>query len=107
MTSKLRYIPFLAGLVSIVFGTLGFDRLFPENTIQTSIYQAAQLFTISSGAVQGPMPWTLELARWLAPFATLGAILISAQTLFDVIRCRITSCLYHNHTSYAELAIEA
>ena len=98
MTSKLRYIPFLAGLVSIVFGTLGFDRLFPENTIQTSIYQAAQLFTISSGAVQGPMPWTLELARWLAPFATLGAILISAQTLFDVIRCRITSCLYHNHT---------
>lgn len=98
MNSKLRYIPFLAGLVSIIFGTLGFHRLFPENTIQTSIYQAAQLFTISSGAVQGSMPWTLELARWLAPFATLGAILISAQTLFDVIRCRITSFLYHNHT---------
>jgi len=98
VNSKIRYIPFLAGLVAIVFGTFGFHRLFPENTIQTSIYQAAQLFTISSGAIQGPMPWTLELARWLAPFATLGAILISAQTLFDVIRCRITSCLYHKHT---------
>lgn len=98
MAPKLRHILFWAGLVSLFLGAIGFHELFPGNTIQTSVYQAAQLFTISSGAIQGNLPWTLEVARWLAPMATLGAILLAAQALFYALQARLKSSMYRNHT---------
>jgi len=97
VTINLRYTTFLVGLISIVLGAFGFHQAFPENTVQTSIYQAAQLFTISSGAVQGSLPWTLELARWLAPLATLGAILVAAQAFFYAFQARLKAAFYRDH----------
>jgi len=98
MSFKLKHLPFWVGFVSLFLGSVGFHSLFPENTIQTSVYQAAQLFTISSGAISGTLPWTLEAARWLAPIATLGAILVAAQAFFYAFQARLKSWLYRDHT---------
>jgi len=34
------------------------------------VYQSLQLFVLESGAIASPIPWQLELARWLAPALT-------------------------------------
>lgn len=93
-----KFFPFLIAVLAIFFGTIGFRQVSNETSFSTCLYQAAQLFTISSGAIQGNLPWSLELARWLAPMATFGAILLAAQALFYALQARLKSLLYRNHT---------
>jgi FlaA1/EpsC-like NDP-sugar epimerase len=93
-----RFFPFPIAVLAVLLGTLGFRLVSNETSFSTCLYQAAQLFTISSGAIQGKLPWSLELARWLAPMATLGAILLAARSFFYALLARFKSLAYHNHT---------
>jgi hypothetical protein len=93
-----RFFPFPIAVLAVLLGTLGFRLVSNETSFSTCLYQAAQLFTISSGAIQGKLPWSLELARWLAPMATLGAILLAARSFFYAFLARFKSLAYHNHT---------
>jgi len=93
-----KYLPCAMGLIALIVGTFGFHQVSHESPFSTCLYQAAQLFTMNSGAVQGPIPWTLELARWLAPMATLGAVLLAIHALFFSFFTRIKTRLYRDHT---------
>ena len=79
-------------IVAVTIGSIGFHQLGTDNgwaaspNWWTSIYLAVQLFTLNSGGVQGPIPSMLELARWLAPIATLGGFFALASTYMA--RCR-------------------
>jgi hypothetical protein len=73
-------------MTAVFLGTLGFHQLGSENgwatspNWLTSFYLAVQLFTLNSGGVQGEIPPFLELARWMAPIATLGGFFALAST---------------------------
>ncbi len=81
-------ILFLIALVigAVVLGTIGFHQLGSDNgwstppSFLTSFYLAVQLFTLSSGGLQGKLPLCIEIARWMAPLATLGGFFALAST---------------------------
>lgn len=68
---------FASALVAIVLGTWGsliyLKGIEKSASISDAIYRAIQLFTFNLYDY-GPYPWQLEIARWLAPIATLGAL---------------------------------
>ncbi|MCU7811089.1 MAG: NAD-binding protein, partial [Candidatus Thiodiazotropha sp. (ex Notomyrtea botanica)] len=61
----------LLALTAFTLGLLGFFQYFSAKsevrTSQDILYLTLQLFTLDSGAVTGPVPWSLEIARLLAP----------------------------------------
>jgi hypothetical protein len=69
---------FLYGLVILLilgFGWWGFCLYYspqpgrpgaPHKDVWDSLFEASQLFLLNSGAVTPPVPWQLQLARWLA-----------------------------------------
>ncbi|VAW76792.1 hypothetical protein MNBD_GAMMA15-68, partial [hydrothermal vent metagenome] len=71
----------LAGIaiLALTFGALGFHQYALDNpdapTFSTLdlLYHSLQLFTLDSGDIPGPLPGSLEIARWLAPFTTFFA----------------------------------
>jgi hypothetical protein len=59
------------GVLAFACGVIGFGRFFTALGEPRSgwdvVYLTLQLFALESGAVSGPVPWELELARLLAP----------------------------------------
>lgn len=83
-------------LVTIVLGGWGFATYsldgnpplaFPDN-----LYQTLLLFFFASGSVTGPLPWPLEVARWMAPallaWATIKTILFLVRKQMLLLRLR-------------------
>ena len=65
-------------VLSLILGMLGFyqyasDRHGSPLGLPDILYRSLQLFTLESGGLQGPLPVTLEIARWLAPFTGVFA----------------------------------
>ena len=76
-TSSKLILTFLV-LVTCALGVIGFQQAFPQSSPFSHVYLAIQLFTLESGsAVETDIPWTLELARWLAAFISITAILLT------------------------------
>lgn len=85
-------------LLSVLFGTLGFHAKDSDNSWVTCAYEAVQLFTMNSGGVTGEVPWMLEVARWLAPLATLGAFFAAASVFIGRFRTTIRLFWISDHT---------
>jgi hypothetical protein len=87
----------VAGAVSLVLGYEGFREYFAARSIEKSFFDLAyldwQLFTLESGALSGPVPLELEIARILAPSVAAAAVvrLLGAFLLgrFRVLRQRM------------------
>ncbi len=78
MLRRLLGWPLLA-LLAVTACALGFagfsDRLGQESSILDLGYLTLQLFVVESGAAAGPeVPWTLDVARFLAPATTALAL---------------------------------
>ena len=76
--------------LAFVLGYIGFERALPaagQTPSQLDIlYLTIQLFFLKSGIVPGPLPWELEIARFLAPLAIAGTILeIFYKTVQEVL----------------------
>jgi voltage-gated potassium channel Kch len=98
----------LAGLtiVAVVLGFVGFERL-PEGdqwSFWDSLHRSVQLFVLESGGVQPPVPWQLEVARFLAPAVTVAAAGLALVALFReqarLLRVRLA---YRGHVVVAGL----
>jgi len=70
----------IAGIavLSLTLGMLGFYQYTSDGYgsplgLPDMLYRSLQLFTLESGGLQGPLPVTLEIARWLAPFTGVYA----------------------------------
>ena len=69
------------GLLGLTFSTLGFRQYYQSlgqpYTWGDCIFQAVQLLSLNSGAVppDAPVPWMLEVGRFLTPFVTFYAII--------------------------------
>lgn len=62
------------GITAFSFGIIGFFQYFritgEERSFWDCVYLSMQLFVLESGAISGPVPWDLNLARFLAPFVS-------------------------------------
>lgn len=70
-----RLLPWVVLLTGVVLGVFGFHALHPSESWWSCAYLAVQLITLNSGGVEGPLPWELEVGRWMAPMATVWAII--------------------------------
>jgi hypothetical protein len=95
----------LAWLMTLILGTLGFQQYYsnditkpqrPEDipAITTLVYLSLQLFTLESGPKTGPLPLSLEIARWLAPllaaYTAIAAITVIFAEQFQMLWLRMT-----------------
>lgn len=81
--------PLVVGLavLALVLGVVGFHRYLgagqpgSANSLDV-VYRALQLFVLESGAVGAPLPWTLQVARFLAPAVATYAAVRALALLF-------------------------
>ena len=85
---RLKDFKFLVGAIAltVVLGMIGFSRVFPDFNALTWLYMSMQLFLLdpqsfdvsdvlsSSESPDKGIPWTLELARWMAAAITCYGI---------------------------------
>jgi hypothetical protein len=84
------------GLLALCLGHYGFSTHFSRvgdpRSFSDSLYLSLQLFTLKSGAVGPPVPWELEIARFLAPavaaFAAIQALAAVFRDQFQLVRLR-------------------
>jgi len=73
-------------VASFALGCIGFWKLGNATGATTRLldvcYLALQLFTLESGAVSGPAPWELEVARYLAPLVPAWTLVKALALLF-------------------------
>lgn len=71
---------------AFVLGWCGFYQHAAEHGVDRSVwdhlYLTLQLFSLESGAAAAPLPWELELARFLAPLVTLGTVILAGLAVF-------------------------
>ncbi|MHB8765169.1 MAG: hypothetical protein ACYDA8_12670, partial [Deferrisomatales bacterium] len=71
---------------AVAAGALGFvgftEHFGARRPALDSLYLTLQLFTLDGGSLAGPLPWTLELARFLAPALTVCAAVKAGAVLF-------------------------
>lgn len=106
LKKRWRYIQwiFIGGMAiaTLVLGFIGFSKLsiaLGENRSFLDIfYLTLQLITLESGAVPGPVPWELELARFFAPliaaYAALRALMLIFRQEFQKLRLKF----FKDHT---------
>lgn len=85
-----RHWGFILGasaVTSLILGTLGFLACDAKPGVLMALYRAVQLFYWNyfpwNTAAETTLPWTLEVARWLAPLTTLGALTRVAVAVFQ------------------------
>ncbi len=115
------------GLLALGLGTIGFQEIATRSVAANGptagvsgwgdiLYQALQLFTLESGAVEPPTPVPLEIARWLAPitagYATAMALLAIFQDQAQRLRVRflrdhVVLCGVHREATILAAAFSA
>lgn len=92
-----RVILLLAVVLTLfVLGVIGFERYARPSGVRLrqldAAYKAAGLFVLQTGAVDPPIPWQLELSRFLAPattiLATIGVVLTIVGSHLTRLRIR-------------------
>ncbi|MFO8173493.1 MAG: NAD-binding protein [Longimicrobiales bacterium] len=91
----------LLAVGALVMGFVGFEGFYAVLGEPRSgwdlLYLSLQLFVLESGAVWGPVPWELQVARLLAPavagYAAVGALVILLRDQMERFRLRF----YRNH----------
>lgn len=93
-------------VVALVLGIVGFERL-PEGprwSFGDSLMRSIQLFVFESNAPAPPIPWQLEIARFLAPAITAYAAVLAGLALFrDELRRLAIRLRARDHTIVAGL----
>jgi hypothetical protein len=88
-------------ITALVLGWIGFDinakALSQPGTFLDNLYRSLQLFIIHSGAVAQPVPWQLEVARFLAPAVAAGATLSAIVDLLGEQLATLRVRFYSNH----------
>lgn len=80
----------LLAVATFVIGTVGFTHCRNDAgdpySLADAFYQSIRLFTLESGFVDEPVPWQVQLARFLAPALTFTAV---AQALAGIFRSEL------------------
>jgi hypothetical protein len=75
-----------AALAALILGFIGFSEYFvalgQKRPFSNLLYLAIQLFVLESGSVPGPVPWELDVARFLAPLVAASAAVKGLALVF-------------------------
>jgi len=86
---------------ALVLGYVGFWRLHVARGESCSVlgvlYGTLQLFTLESGNIPAPIPWELEVARYLAPLVPAWTVLKALALLFHEQSLRLRLRFYSGH----------
>ncbi len=78
-------IPFGLAALSLWLGCVGFAAHIPSGgpalSLPDLLYRSLQLFVLESGSVSPPVPWQLEVSRFLAPIVPAWAIVTAMLVL--------------------------
>ena len=74
------------GVVVLALALAGLATLQPEASLSSRLYTAVRLYTLD-GDFEGGVPWSLDVARWLAPLVTAG---VAAEAVVAVARRRVS-----------------
>ena len=73
-------------LSAYILGTVGYLELETHDPrgacLGNALYHTAQLFLLHTPHFAGAVPWTLEIARWLAVLTTLGTVFRAGTHIF-------------------------
>lgn len=74
-------------LVGLGLGWIGFDQHLrdrgEEPSALTTLYHSLALFGFEAGPAEDPIPWTLNVARFLSPLVVLAAAISAFFAVFD------------------------
>jgi hypothetical protein len=88
-------------IAALALGWIGFDlntrALGHPGSFLDNLYRSLQLFIIHSGDVPAPVPWQLEVARFLAPAVAAGATLSAIAALLGEQLAALRIRFYSNH----------
>jgi voltage-gated potassium channel Kch len=74
-------------VLTLALGSLGFHQYHLAEGVEKSwadnFYLALQLFTLSSGNVEGDVNWSLQTARFLGPIAAAYAVVLTVLGIFS------------------------
>jgi len=80
---RLKVLGFFLPLgATIILGVWGFHLHSEKLGVLDLLYCSLQLFNLNSGAIDGPVPMPLEIARWLAPVTLVGGAIGVARSFF-------------------------
>jgi hypothetical protein len=91
----------------IIFGLVGFKEVFPDFSFLTHLFMTLQLFLLdsqsfdSSDVVTGrgeTIPWTLDLARWLAAIITFYGVIFASWKLLRISNDKLRIQRMREHT---------
>ena len=84
---KIKWLFPLFILITLGLGMIGFYQYDVLNGttpfLLSNFYSSIQLFIMESGGVEGPLPLTLQITRFLAPSLTAGGIFIALWEPFN------------------------
>lgn len=96
---QLRFMAFTFP-TALILGTIGYSSLLLDGepaSFMNAMYLSVQLFVLNTPTFSEPVPWTLEIARWLAAGST-GLVLFNAVVhLFQNERDRMLLNRMKNH----------
>src|SRR5512135_1679573 len=95
-TNDRFYLLGILWVAGIILGVIGFSQSAAihnrQITVWDALFQTIQLISLNSGAVEGPVPLTLQLARFMIPILTAAAAINALLGVFrqevDVFRLR-------------------
>ncbi len=75
-------------IVALTLDTIGFKMMFEQNNLTGNwgdyIYYSIRVFgfDLQTPAIDTPIPWVLEIGRWLSGAVTVWAIMLAVQEIF-------------------------
>jgi len=99
--SFLQLLVVISFLGALIFGTWGFiqyDKQVGEVSFRNALYHTAQMFVMHSPHFARPVPWTLELGRWLAATTILLTVIGVARRIFHEERTTLKLRRVRGHT---------
>src|SRR5918992_2595484 len=95
------YVLAVLFLLALALGIAGFRRYFDavgeERSLADVVYLALRLFPLESGDVAPPVPWELNVARFLAPAVALSAALQALAAVFSEQLQALRARLWRGH----------
>jgi len=89
------------GFAALVLGFIGFTKhafvTGEERTILDNLYLTLGLLSLNSGAVPGPIPWELQVARFLVPAITAYTALLALAMVFTQQSEQVRLWSMHEH----------
>lgn len=93
--------------IVIILGLVGFNKVFPEFSFLTHLFMTLQLFLLDSQSFDSSdvaigrgesIPWTLDVARWLAAIITFYGAIFALWKLLRMSNDKLRIHRMRNHT---------